>query len=307
MGGRQAKGKVQKRRRVLPPRRQRKQQQVDSTPLELPPDEAASLIDERDRSPRGHSLRVMRYSLDIARCLQIGPDSGEWLDLQYAAVLHDIGHLRSPDELLGKPGPLTPEEWAQLRLHPTIGYEMLRDTESLSGTAEIIYAHHERFDGKGYPRGLKGEQIPLEARIIAVAEAFDAMTSDQTYRRALPPDVVRGEILRHRGTQFDPRVVDAFLECYEGWVSGERWQPPTTRGSSSDRSKEMAWLAANRRDLEAKHAGKWIAVHGDGVVAVDEDLPTAIRKAKAKGIEDPLLVAARFKECQEAVQVAQWL
>ena len=107
-----------------------------------------------------------------------------------------------------------------MRKHPAIGYEMLKDVKFLSTAAEIVYTHHERYDGKGYPTGLKGEDIPLGARIFAVADAFDAMTSNRPYRRALSVDKAREEITNNSGTQFDPGVVEAFLRCLPDWAAG---------------------------------------------------------------------------------------
>jgi HD-GYP domain-containing protein (c-di-GMP phosphodiesterase class II) len=305
----------------LPPRRQRKQQEVGGTPLELPQATTARLIDEetydqtletlvtaleaRRRLPRGRYARVTEYALDIGRHLGLQPGTPAWHDLKRAALLNDVGTIGVSDFILHKPGPLTPEEWEEMKRHPAIGYEMFRHVKSLSDAAAIIHAHHERFDGKGYPSGLAGDEIPLGARILAVADTFDAMTSDRPYRRALPWEVAHDEIVKQSGAQFDPRVVNGFLECYEGWFREPH--PLRTEPSFGDRRREIAWLAANRGDLEARYAGKWIAVDGDDVVAVDDDLATAMRKAKAKGVGDPLVVAARFKECQEAVQVAQWL
>ena len=108
-----------------------------------------------------------------------------------------------------------------MRRHPVIGYEMLKGVRFLAGPTKIVHCHHERFDGKGYPRALAGDEIPVGARIFAVADTFDAMTSDRPYRRALPWEAARDEIVRHRGTQFDSQVVDAFLQAYEEWVQRE--------------------------------------------------------------------------------------
>ena len=305
----------------MPPRRQRKQQEVGSTPLELPQDTTPRLIDEetydqtletlvtaleaRSRLPRGRYARVTEYALDIGRHLGLQPGTPAWHDLKRAALLNDVGTLGVSDFTLHKPGPLTPEEWDEMRRHPAIGYEMLRHIKSLSGAAAIILAHHERFDGKGYPSGLAGDDIPLGARILAVADAFDAMTSDRPYRRALPWEVAHDEIVKHSGAQFDSRVVNAFLECYEAWFREPHRL--ATSASSADRRREMAWLAANRRDLETEHAGQWIAVHGDRDRGRRGRPGNRHPKVRRQKYRDPLVIATRFKECQEAVQVAQWL
>jgi HD-GYP domain-containing protein (c-di-GMP phosphodiesterase class II) len=153
--------------------------------------------------------------MSVARELGMPEGSQEWIDTQRGALLHDVGKIGVPDFILHKPGPLTPEEWDDMKRHPGIGHEMLRDISFLSGAAEIVHCHHERFDGKGYPRGLMGDEIPLGARIFAIADTFDAMTSDRPYRKALPAEVARWEILRHSGTQFDPQVVQAFLLVFD--------------------------------------------------------------------------------------------
>lgn len=173
-------------------------------------------LDARDRETKGHSFRVASYVLAMARQLEIEEESQAWVDMQRGALLHDVGKIGVPDHVLHKAGPLTPEEWDDMKHHPQIGYEMLKDISFLSGAADIVHAHHERFDGKGYPRGLAGDEIPLGARIFAAADAFDAMTSERPYRKPLPPEMARDEILRHSGTQFDPQVVQVFLFLYEG-------------------------------------------------------------------------------------------
>jgi putative nucleotidyltransferase with HDIG domain len=180
----------------------------------------AAALDARDSETGGHSSRVTVYTMDMARELGVTENSDEWLDIERASLLHDVGKIGVSDAILNKPGPLTSEEWQQMRKHPAIGYEMLKDVKFLSTAADIVYAHHERYDGKGYPTGLKGEDVPLGARIFAVADAFDAMTSNRPYRRALSVDKAREEITSNSGTQFDPTVVKAFLCCLPEWSAG---------------------------------------------------------------------------------------
>jgi putative nucleotidyltransferase with HDIG domain len=175
-------------------------------------------LDARDRETKGHSLRVADYVRVIARQLGLQEGTPEMIDMQRGALLHDVGKIGVPDFILHKPGPLTPEEWDNMKRHPGIGHAMLHDISFLSRAASIVHAHHERFDGKGYPRGLANDDIPLGARIFAIADAFDAMTSDRPYRKALPAEMAREEIVRHSGTQFDPNVVQAFLYVYE-WIA----------------------------------------------------------------------------------------
>ncbi len=190
-------------------------------------------LDARDHETKGHSFRVAQYVMAIARKLHVEEHTQEWIDMQRGALLHDVGKIGVPDFILHKPGPLTPEEWNDMKRHPHIGHEMLRDISFLAGAAEIVHCHHERFDGKGYPRGLMGDEVPLGARVFAVADAFDAMTSDRPYRKALPPEMAREEMVRHSGTQFDPEVVQAFLLVYE----------QVSRKALADRREEYARAA----------------------------------------------------------------
>jgi putative nucleotidyltransferase with HDIG domain len=182
-----------------------------------------SALDARDRETKGHSLRVARYMMEVAFHLGIEPGTEDWINMQRGGLLHDIGKIGVSDSILHKPGPLTDEEWVDMRRHPQIGYDMIHEIGFLSGAATIVLAHHERIDGKGYPNGLAGDAIPLGARIFVIADTFDAMTSDRPYRRALPAEVAREEIIRCSGTQFDPRCVQAFLLAWER-VLEIRWQ-----------------------------------------------------------------------------------
>lgn len=188
-----------------------------------------SALDARDRETKGHSLRVARYMMEIAYHLGVQPGTEEWVDLQRGGLLHDIGKIGVSDTILHKPGPLTEDEWVDMRRHPKIGYDMIKDIGFLSGAAQIVLAHHERFDGKGYPNGLKSDEIPLGARIFVLADTFDAMTSDRPYRKALSPEVSREEIIRCSGTQFDPRCVQAFLLAWDRIleIRSEDWDEET--------------------------------------------------------------------------------
>ncbi len=180
----------------------------------------ASALDARDSETAGHSSRVTVYTVDMAQLLGVVEGSDEWLDIQRASLLHDVGKIGIADAILNKAGPLTPEEWQEMRKHPVIGYRMLKDVKFLAHAAHIVYSHHERYDGKGYPDGLKGDAIPLGSRIFAVADAFDAMTSDRPYRRALPWEKACEEIVNNSGAQFDPKVVETFLQCAPAWKEG---------------------------------------------------------------------------------------
>jgi putative nucleotidyltransferase with HDIG domain len=177
-----------------------------------------SALEARDHETKGHSVRVARYMLNIAEALGVKPGTQEWTDMQHGALLHDVGKIGVPDAILLKPGKLTKDEWERMRLHPEIGYAILREVRFLQGAAEIVLAHHERWDGLGYPKKLKAEEIPLGSRIFSVVDTFDSMTSDRPYRKAMEPSEALNEILRCSGTQFDPLVVEAFLDIYQEWV-----------------------------------------------------------------------------------------
>jgi putative nucleotidyltransferase with HDIG domain len=174
-----------------------------------------SALDARDRETKGHSIRVAKYMMEIAFHMGIEPGTDEWVDMQRGGLLHDIGKIGVSDTILHKPGSLTEDEWVDMRRHPKIGFDMLKDISFLSGASRIVLTHHERFDGKGYPRGLTADEIPLGARIFVLADTFDAMTSDRPYRAALSVDASREEIIRCSGTQFDPRCAQAFLLAWD--------------------------------------------------------------------------------------------
>ncbi len=176
-------------------------------------------LDARDQETKGHSIRVSRYMMDIAKEMGVKEGTTTWVDMQRGSLLHDVGKIGITDNILLKPGKLTPEEWDVMRKHPEIGFNMLKQVPFLQGPAEIILAHHERWDGKGYPYGLSHDEIPLGARIFGVVDTFDSMTSDRPYRKALSTKTALDEILKYRDSQFDPRVVEAFLDIYEKWVN----------------------------------------------------------------------------------------
>jgi putative nucleotidyltransferase with HDIG domain len=159
----------------------------------------------------GHSRRVTAFAICIARAMGIPPDSHQMRVIARGAFLHDIGKIAIPDLILSKPGPLTPDEVAIMSHHPFHGYQMLKKIPFLQEAAEIVYTHHERFDGHGYPRGLEGKDIPLGARITSVANTLDAITSDLSYRPANSIEAARKEIEVWSGRQFDPEVGKVFL------------------------------------------------------------------------------------------------
>ncbi len=169
----------------------------------------AEAIDAKDPYTRGHSDRVRKMSIKLATHLGFAEDQLE--NLEYGALLHDIGKIGIKDEILQKHGTLTPEEYHYIQEHPLIGVKILEDVDYFRDKVKMIRHHHEHFDGSGYPDGLRGEAIPIEARIIAVPDAFDAMTSMRPHREAMSLEEVLLEMQRCKGKQFDPRVLDLFL------------------------------------------------------------------------------------------------
>ncbi|MGQ0668825.1 MAG: HD-GYP domain-containing protein [Actinomycetota bacterium] len=173
----------------------------------------AQVIEAKDLTTRGHLDRTHDYGLALAR--KIAPELADSPELGYGFFLHDIGKVGIPEHILCKPGPLSRDEWDIMKSHPTIGAQIVAPIRFLGRAVETIQHHHERFDGKGYPKGLRGEEIPLSARIFAVADSFDAMTSDRPYRSALATDRALEEIQAGAGSQFDPEVVGPFLVLVE--------------------------------------------------------------------------------------------
>lgn len=176
----------------------------------------ANFIDAKDPNTKGHSVRVAHYSRLIAE--KLGMNEDECQDIYYIGLLHDCGKISIPQEILMKPGRLTDEEYSVMKSHSQKGFQMLENFTSIASIGEGAYSHHERYDGRGYPRGLKGEEIPLIGRIICIADAFDAMNSKRCYRDKLDRDVIISELEKNRGVQFDPDITDIFLGMIE---SGE--------------------------------------------------------------------------------------
>jgi putative nucleotidyltransferase with HDIG domain len=167
-------------------------------------------LDAKDAETLEHTRRVTAYTIAIAR--KMGLPQEQIKVIARGAFLHDLGKMAIPDDILKKPGKLTAEEMAEMKQHCYEGYKIVSRIPFLAGAAEIVYAHHERYDGTGYPRGLKGEEIPLVARLVAVAITLDAMTFDQPYRPAQSFEAARKEIELCSGRQFDPEIAKAFLE-----------------------------------------------------------------------------------------------
>jgi len=170
-------------------------------------------LDFRDNETHGHSRRVVEYAVLVAESMGIDEPELTWI--RRGAILHDVGKIGVSDATLRKPGKLDAAEWEEMRKHPEMGYKMLKHIRFLKPALEIVHCHQERWDGSGYPNGLKGEEIPLGARIFAAVDTFDAMTSDRPYRAALSIQAARDEIRRFSGIQFDPKVAEAFLAIEE--------------------------------------------------------------------------------------------
>ncbi len=186
-------------------------------------------LDLRDAETEGHSRRVTAYTIALAR--EVGLDTERLRTIARGAFLHDIGKIATPDRILLKPGKLDPDEITIMREHCARGYEMVRKIPFLREAAEIVYAHQETFDGTGYPRGLRGEEIPLGARIFAIADTLDAITSDRPYRKGRSFTEACAEIARCSGTQFDPFIVEVFLSMHNELWSDLRRE--VERGYSS--------------------------------------------------------------------------
>ncbi len=170
----------------------------------------AATVDAKDSYTYGHSRKVSEYAVAVAEKLDM--EQGKMATVRAASLLHDIGKVGVPDSILNKKEPLTDDEWKPIKSHPKLGVEILRHVIDLANCLPAILHHHEHFDGSGYPAGLKGDQIPLEARILTVADSYDAMTSPRPYREQLPMDEAIDELRRCAGTQFDPEIVDIFCE-----------------------------------------------------------------------------------------------
>jgi putative nucleotidyltransferase with HDIG domain len=187
-------------------------------------------VETKDFYTRGHCARVSRGAGMIAREIRMRPDRAE--AIRYAGMLHDVGKLGVPTKVLQKNGPMTEEEFAAIQLHPMRGLEIVREIGFLDEALSGIMHHHERLDGRGYPMGLAADEIPEFARIIAVADAFDSMTSNRSYRRARGIDEAVAELRKMSGTQFDPAMVEAFISALErhGWQLPEASPAPADQG-----------------------------------------------------------------------------
>ena len=199
-------------------------------------------LETRDQETHGHSERVVNFSLRLGQ--ELGLNAEQMRSLEFGSLLHDIGKIGVPDAILRKPAKLTEEEWVRMREHPLHGQKILRGIEFLEGAARVVAQHHEKWDGSGYPLGLRGKQIDLNARIFAVADAFDAITSDRVYRAGRSYDEALVELDTYAGRQFDPHIVAAFRR-----VPAEEWDEIRRRSLSS---RERA-ATAHRVEQVAQH------------------------------------------------------
>lgn len=207
-------------------------------------------VEAKDRYTNGHSERVARYSAEIAR--RMGKSDKEIREIYIAGLLHDVGKIRIPNVIINKNGALTDEEGDYIKLHPNAGYHILKGVDSIPHIADGARFHHERYDGKGYPNGLSGSDIPEIARIIAVADAYDAMASNRSYRTALPQEVVRSEIQKNRGVQFDPKIADIMIGIIDEDVNYE-WKQ---ENDSVKKVLIIDCVASNRREIVGHFDGK---------------------------------------------------
>ncbi len=172
----------------------------------------ARVIDAKDKYTNGHSFRVALYACTLAKNLNFSEN--EIKEIRWEGLLHDIGKIGIPDNVLNKNGHLTDSEYDLIKSHTVIGDEILKESSELKNAALTTRHHHERYDGKGYPDGLMKEEIPLHARILAIADSYDAMNSNRIYRKSLSKEVIKEELIKNRGTQFDPNLLDKFLELF---------------------------------------------------------------------------------------------
>jgi HD-GYP domain-containing protein (c-di-GMP phosphodiesterase class II) len=192
----------------------------------------------------GHSDATMQHALAVAKSLGLGPD--EIAAVNLGTLFHDIGKIGIPEHILQKPSALTDEEWAEMKTHPVIGANLIGEVPNLERIRPIVLAHHEHYDGTGYPNGLKGDQIPLAAQIISVADTYEAMTSTRPYRPALSHEDAVAELRRVAGSQLNPIVVEAFIRHIEIGASGaSHMHDGTAHAHVRDLAVEAARLSMN--------------------------------------------------------------
>ena len=180
----------------------------------------AEVVDAKDHYTKGHSFRVAAYAKALAE--KLGLSAGECEKIYFAGLIHDVGKIGISETILRKPGKLSDDEFEVIKSHPSLGSNILKGIKHYKVFEEVARSHHERYDGNGYPDKLKGEEIPFAARIVAVCDSFDAMTSDRSYRKALPDSSALNELLTYRGKQWDPKIIDAFIDLYHSYPDSIR-------------------------------------------------------------------------------------
>jgi HD-GYP domain-containing protein (c-di-GMP phosphodiesterase class II) len=169
-----------------------------------------NLVEIHDNYTKGHSNNVSKLALEFSQ--KLGLERDRQLQIYWAALIHDMGKIVIPSSILNKPSRLTPEEFSEIKKHPIYAYDVLKSIDNMEDIAEYIKYHHERIDGKGYPEGLKGKEIPLESRIISICDSFDAMTSERSYKKAFTKEQAIKELINNKGIQFDEKLVDSFVK-----------------------------------------------------------------------------------------------
>jgi len=243
-------------------------------------------LDLRDKETEGHCQRVTELTVRLARSLRLS--EGEIVPIQRGALLHDIGKMGVPDQILLKPGPLTGDEWAVMRLHPTYAYEMLSPIDFLHSALTIPWCHHEKWDGTGYPRGLAGMDIPLAARLFAVADVWDALRSNRPYRAGWPPERVLEHLASLSGTHFDPQAVAAFLQ-----MMAADW-PVMAEGAG-------AWEHARRASADPEHSAFTRRLSGGAVLFCQQELQNHHVQPPAK-LAESLAEAPDLLEAKACMQ-----
>jgi len=238
-------------------------------------------LEAKDVYTKGHSMRVAEYTKIIAS--HMGFDTDRIDKLHFAATLHDIGKIGIPDTVLNKPGKLTDREYNVIKMHTSIGADILKNIESIKHASVIARHHHERYDGLGYPDGISGDNIPLEARIVAIADAYDAMTSKRVYRRkVLSNDIIREEFAKNKGKQFDPDIADVFLELLDkGELEPikEYYSPAVTLDNRDEEGVSVSLARDQLLDaLQAYEGGT-----GEKLVSIDDVLDIIEDSSKEKG------------------------
>ena len=203
----------------------------------------ALAIEAKDHTTHEHLRRVQIYAIEIGK--ELGLEDGELEALRAAALLHDIGKLAVPEHIISKPGKLTPEEFEKMKIHPVVGAEILERVRFPYPVTPIVRSHHEKWDGTGYPDGLKGEEIPIGARILSAVDCLDALASDRQYRRALPLDEAMEKVVVRSGHSFDPKVVDGSAAALRR--TGAMAQRSRSQGQALDRNQDRTRSGAGRR------------------------------------------------------------